>query len=133
MIRAAEGYVHGEGGPVVVLPGRIASKLERIAGLDRIRITHRGTDAEFDAALLALHLVALAWRGTATGTEEAQTPEPGSQSSWLNTRQAADLTGMTDRGIRKAIAENRLAAQQVGRCYRIAREDVEHYRAARAA
>jgi excisionase family DNA binding protein len=51
----------------------------------------------------------------------------------MSTTQAAHLLGITDRGVRSAIAAERLAAQRVDGRWQVAREDVEHYRAARAA
>ncbi|WP_353708962.1 helix-turn-helix domain-containing protein [Cellulosimicrobium sp. ES-005] len=51
----------------------------------------------------------------------------------MSTGQAAELLGMTDRGVRLAISEGRLEAEKVADRYRISRSNVEHYRAARAA
>ncbi|MGY1845525.1 helix-turn-helix domain-containing protein [Modestobacter sp. SYSU DS0875] len=50
----------------------------------------------------------------------------------MNTNQAADRLGMTPRGVRLAIAEARLQAEQIDGRWRLRREDVEHYRASRA-
>lgn len=121
-------------GPISIIPGRIASIIMVRYGLDKIRSQIRGMDSELDTVLVDLATTAAAWRSTACGTERATTPEPGEQSSqWVNTSTAATLLGITDRAIRKAIDEKRLTAQQVDGRWRITREDVEHYRAARAA
>jgi excisionase family DNA binding protein len=122
-------YLHGQDGMVVVLPGRIAALLEQHAGLNRFRIEIRGRDPELDAVLLDLRLAALAWRTSATGTKEDVRPEPA--ASWLSTTEAAARVGVTSRAIRRAIAEQRITATRVGRSWRIARTDHEHYRANR--
>jgi len=114
---------------VVVLPGRIAAYLDHHAGLNEFRLRARGQDPELDAALIALHLVALQWRTSAVGTAEDVRPEPA--AAWLSTTEAAARVGVTSRAIRRAIAEKRLAATRVGRSWRISRTDLEHYRANR--
>jgi excisionase family DNA binding protein len=119
------------GGEVVVVPARVAAWLDRNAGLDRLRIDHRGADAELDAVLCALRLAALVWRSSACGTSVAVAPEPG--ASWLSTGEVAAALGITARGVRKAIAEGRLQATREDGRWRVAREDVEQWRAARAA
>ena len=123
----------GSDGPAVVISARTAAWLERYAGLSALSVRVRGTDPEISAHLEHIRYAALAWRGSATGTEEAVKPEPAASSEWLSTGQAADLSGVTARGIRKAIAQGRLEAVEVGGRYRISREDLEHYRATKAA
>nr|WP_254451152.1 excisionase family DNA-binding protein [Aeromicrobium stalagmiti] len=51
----------------------------------------------------------------------------------MSTGQVASQLGITDRAVRLAIARSALKATEVGGRYRITREDMEHYRAARAA
>jgi excisionase family DNA binding protein len=51
----------------------------------------------------------------------------------LTSGRAADLVGVSTRAIRKAITAGRLVGTRVGSQYRISREDLEHYRAARVA
>lgn len=127
-------HLVGVEGPAVVVPARIAAILERHADLSGLRVRTRGVDPEATAVLEALHVAALQWRGSATGTEEAAEAEPATDSKrWLSTGEAADLVGVTARAIRKAIDEGRLEAVKVGGRKRISREDLEHYRAARAA
>lgn len=121
--------VAGIDGPVALLSGRVAAYLLRYADLDRYHMGHRGEDAEVDAALLAMKVVALHWRTSATGTRNAASAELDAQSEWLSTKQAADALAMTDRAIRKAIRENRLKANRVGRAYRINREQLAHFKA----
>jgi excisionase family DNA binding protein len=122
-------YVHA-GGQVVIVPARVAAWLDS-HGLNKFRIQYRGVDPEIDAVLVGLRIAALAWRGTATGTVDA--PKPILSPEWLSTSEAADLAGLTSRGIRKAITDHRLEATKVGHCWRISRENLEHYRAATAA
>ncbi|WP_082509378.1 excisionase family DNA-binding protein [Curtobacterium sp. Leaf154] len=114
---------------MALLSGRVAAYLLRYADLDRYHMGHRGEDAEVDAALLAMKVVALHWRTSATGTRNAASAELDAQSEWLSTKQAADALAMTDRAIRKAIRENRLKANRVGRAYRINREQLAHFKA----
>jgi excisionase family DNA binding protein len=78
--------------------------------------------------LCALRLAALVWRSSACGTSVAVEPEQG--ASWLSTGEVAAVVGISPRGVRKAIAEGRL---QATRDWRVTREDVEQWKAARAA
>lgn len=128
--RPPGGYLTGPG---VFLPARICAALERVADLPRVRVQHRGLDAELDTVLGDIRTAAARWRATATGSPQAPPPEVGALSGWLSTTQAADLLGITDRAVRLAITEHRLNAEQVDGRWRITRENVEHFRAARAA
>lgn len=124
----------GKDGPAVILDARACAVLERYAGLSDLRVRVRGVDPHISRQLEEVRLAALSWRSSATGTEEASGPEPATDSErWLSTGEAADLVGVTSRAIRKAIDEGRLEAVKVGGHNRISREDLEHYRAARAA
>lgn len=133
--RPPAAYVHGDGS-VVVVPARVAAWLQRHAGLRSLRTECRGVDREVDAVLVALAVAAAAWsgqfNGSGSGTVHAGQPEPAPVST-LTTAQAATLLGCTDRAVRKAIAAGRLHAVDDGGRWRIAREDLEHYRAGRAA
>ncbi|WP_370871539.1 helix-turn-helix domain-containing protein [Nocardioides massiliensis] len=75
----------------------------------------------------------MSWRGSAAGTESDTSPEPGTGCEWLSAGEAAGLAGISDSAIRKAIREGRLPAVQVGGRHRINREDLAHFKAARAA
>ena len=124
----------GTDGPAVVLDARTCAWLERYAGLSSLRVKVRGTDPHISAQLEAVRFAAMSWRGSATGTRDDTEPEPPTQSEqWLSTGQAADLAGVTSRAIRKAISDARLPANDVGGRYRISREDLEHWKSARAA
>ncbi|WP_368665896.1 helix-turn-helix domain-containing protein [Cryobacterium sp. Y62] len=65
------------------------------------------------------------------GTRPAALPDPEPHCEWLTTTQAANRLGMTDRGIRKAIATGRLQAESVDGHWRISREQLQHFRATR--
>ncbi|PZE93901.1 hypothetical protein DEJ00_01395 [Curtobacterium sp. MCLR17_039] len=127
MPRQPENLVVGSHGPEVTVTGRVAAYLLRHAGLDAYRRQHRGEDPEVDNTLVALTVVALNWRSSATGTREAATPELDHTADWMSTRQAADALGLSDRGIRKAIQEHRLHAVRVGRAWRVDREQLAQY------
>ncbi|WP_435594649.1 excisionase family DNA-binding protein [Tsukamurella tyrosinosolvens] len=49
----------------------------------------------------------------------------------MSTTEAGNLIGISDRAVRKAIAQNRLTATTAGHGYRISREAAEHYRITR--
>jgi excisionase family DNA binding protein len=115
------------------MPGRIAAILERHADLSALRVRTRGVDPEATAVLEAIRYAAMSWRISATGNAGNTTEELPSRSKWLSTTAAADLLGMTRRGVGAAIARRNLPATLFGRVWRISREDLEHYRAARAA
>ena len=126
-----ERFVHGIDGPVVILNARTCAYLNRYAGLDQFRRDHRGADPEVDNILLAIRLVELHWRNSATGTKEAPKPELAPSSKWLSTRQVADRIGITDRGVRTAIANGRLHAESVVGRWRISSESLAHFKANR--
>lgn len=127
-------FVHGEAGPVAIVPGRVAAWLAANAGLDRLRVEVRGVDAEVDAVLNALAVAAGAWRTSAIGSREASSSEVGPSSLWMTAAAAASELDITARAVTLAIAEGRLpGCEKVGRAWRIPREVVAHYLAARAA
>lgn len=127
--RQAHELVVGADGPIVTVSARVAAFLMRHAGLNTYHLDHRGIDPEVDQTLIALNVLALHWRATATGTKNAAQPELDTQLEWLNTTQAGAALAMTDSAIRKAIRENRLQANRVGRAYRINREQLAHFKA----
>lgn len=133
--RPPAAYIHGVGAPVVVIPARVCAWLERHARLNEVRIRERGSDPEVDAVLVALRLAALTWRTTATGSPVAAKPEePASLNQmWFSSREAADRLGVTDRAVRLAIQERRLNAASINGRWRITKEDIEHFAAAKAA
>jgi excisionase family DNA binding protein len=123
----------GTDGPAVVVPARAAAFLESRADLSVLRVRVRGVDPEVSRVLAELREAAMAWRVSATGNEQAPTTELAADSEWLSTSGAGRLLGRDPRSVRYAIKRGALPATLVGRSYRVSREAVEIYRAARAA
>jgi excisionase family DNA binding protein len=117
---------------VLVTP-RIAALLEKRADLPALRVLVRGRDPEASAVLEAIGVAASTWRRSSTGTDEAVKPELAPRSEWLSTSQAGSLLGISVRAVVKAIHDERLPGHRVGDRWRISREDMEQFKAARAA
>jgi excisionase family DNA binding protein len=132
MIRNAEQLILGADGPGVYLSARVCAYLNRHAGLEQFRLSNRGIDPEVDAALVAIRLLELHFRNSATGTKEAAKPELAASSKWLSTTETADRLGITDRGVRTAIADGRLKAENIAGRWRINLENLEHFKALRS-
>lgn len=131
-VKPPSAYLHGEGPAcIVIVPARVAAWIASRTELRGARISARGDDPEVYAVLAALHRAALTWRTSATGSPTPPPPEVTTPSKWMSTSQAAQRLGVTDRAIRNAISSGRLPAQSVDGRWRITREDIEHYRAAR--
>jgi excisionase family DNA binding protein len=131
-VKTPEHLVHGVDGPVVILSSRVAAYLYRHLDLDSYRRDHRGEDPEVDNALISIGAVAAQWHSSATGTKRAAKPELPATLEWLSSTEAAGLLQMTDRGIRKAIAEGHLKATSVTGRWRITRADLAHYKTTRS-
>lgn len=80
-----------------------------------------------------MHRAALHWRTTVTGSDHAPAPEEPAQSKWMGTTEAAEMLGITDRAVRLAITQKRLHATNLHGRWRITPEDIEHFKAAKAA
>jgi len=126
--------VHGLSEPVVVVPARVAAWLDRAAGLNRLRQQAVG-DPAVGNVLAAMALLSAHWATTAgVGRNPRQIAEARPPLSVMTTTQAANSLGLSDRAIRLAIADGRLiASKNAAGQWRIARTDLEQYRAARAA
>lgn len=120
---------------MVMVPSRVAALIDREMDMHALRIRARANDPEVYEVLLSLHEVALAWRSSAVaGTEEDTRPEPKrglEQTKQLTSTEAADHLGVTDRAIRKAIHEGRLAASKTGSKWLIDREELAHFKTRR--
>ncbi|MDP9466822.1 MAG: helix-turn-helix domain-containing protein [Actinomycetota bacterium] len=134
-----EHFLHDQPGPVVVVTARVAAWLDA-RGLSALRVNARGVDAEVDAVLAALHYAALSWRTSLTSAQPEVEPEVAGPDvgdapglAWVSSTQAADLLGITDRAVRLAMESGRLPAEKVDGRWRVAREDLEHFRAGRRA
>jgi excisionase family DNA binding protein len=126
-------FLIGTAGPSVIVPGRLAAMLEARCDLSGLRTRIRGLDPEASAVLESLHVAALMWRTSSTGSSVAPAAEVAASSTWLSTTQAAAVAGVTPRAVRLAAEEGRLEAVQVGKAWRVSREDLAHWQAARQA
>ncbi len=131
MTRPPEGYLIPA--TSVVVPARIARLLMEHA-LEGFRVRWHGVDPELDTVLTALAIAGRRWALASTdrGTAVAAAPELSEPSNdWLSTTRAAELLGVTDRAVRKALADKRLKGHHRGGRWWIAREELAHYRAIR--
>jgi excisionase family DNA binding protein len=118
-------------GPFALVDGRSCHLLNQYLGKERIRI--RGKDPQFDDALLAIYRAGLEYvESSCRGTFVAAKPEPATQSTrqvnnTVSTTTAAEVLGITDRAVRKAITEKRLKATKLDGRYRIDRDDLTNY------
>ncbi len=116
----------------VRIPQRVVAWISRRARLDQLRIAARGMgDAELDAVLLACRVAALTVEKQKFRPLFATSPELERPSKWVSCSGAAAALDVTDRAIRKACDEGRLPATKTDAGWRIACEDLEHYRARR--
>lgn len=117
-----------------LITGRVAAIMYAELDMSSLRMRALASDPELYDQLLSLHESALEWRASATGSAVAAEPEVTRElKQWMSTGQVASHLGITDRAVRQAIARSALKATQVDGRYRITREDMEHFRAARAA
>lgn len=138
--RTAASFVHGANGPVAIITGRVAARIEEKIRDWRIEV--RGQDPELDAQLVALTVVATEWRArhdlpirpaSAHGSTDAEAAEVPAPSAPMDTTTAATRLRMTSRAVRLACAAGRIDAQLVAGRWYIPPEAVAHYEAARAA
>ena len=115
---------------ITIVPGDVAVILLTRGGLAEYRKNHRGEHPRVDQVLIELTEAAIRWRElTDNGQNRAPNTDTGSLSKHMTTKQVADLTGVSDRTIRRAITEGDLAAERIGNAYLISRDDVDQYRA----
>lgn len=128
-------HMIGVAEPAVVVPARVCSLLERLPEMSALRVRVRGVDREAAAVLVAIREAAMLWRsGFASATTDAPKPQPAALSGeWIGTTLAAEFAQVSPTAIRKAIDRGELPGVRVGDRRRVRREDLEHYRAARAA
>lgn len=119
------------GQSLVILDARTCAWLERYAGLTALRVKVAGTDRVITEQLTEIRVAAMSWRSSATGTAVDAQPELPPKSEWMSTGEAGQALDVSDSAIRKAIRNEKLNATQVAGRYRISKEDLEHYRAAR--
>ena len=115
----------------MIVPARVAAWLDERVDFRRLRVGARGDDAEVDAVLIALRTVALAHVTSGSGSSNFRKrdaePEVVAPSDVMTTTAAADVLGMTDRGVRLACVEGRIPAHQVSGRWLMYRYDVESF------
>ena len=117
---------------VVLVPADVGFVLLTRARLDQFRRANRGENPRVDRVLLAMTEAAIRWRELSDrGQNRAPNADTAPPLQRLTTRQVADLTGVSDRTIRRAITDGRLPAERAGRFYLIDRRDVGRYRTTR--
>lgn len=120
--------------PGVLVPRQLCHLLVNKADLPDVQLRHHIRYPIL--ALLIAALIAEAKAGmSATGQDRAAGDQPArSSTAGLTTSDAAAALGVTDRTIRRAAASGQLPATRVGRrSWLISPDDLEQYRAARAA
>ncbi len=118
-------------GPVVVISGRVAYWLEHTVDLRRLALDVRGSDVELTESLHAIHLAALTFEqqmASATGSERDSEPEVSAGSTYVTTPKAADSLGCTERAVRLACSEGRLAGSRVDGRWQVATGDLERFK-----
>ena len=124
-MKTLDAYMHGAG---VFVPAHVAAWLDGAAKLRDLRARVRGNDSEVDAVLQAIGVVALQYRtGSRVGTQPVPMPELTTDSTVLDTRQAADRLGLRQRSITKAITTGALPAAKIGGRWVLYRQDVDNY------
>lgn len=127
--KAPDAYLHGDEGPVVIVPAHVASYLRRRIPLDRLRGDARDMrDPEAYYVLNALYRAALAYESPTDTPVPATQPSPVPQERLLSSSQAGALLHLTARGVRDACEKGRLEAQQVDGRWQITRAAVRRYR-----
>jgi hypothetical protein len=122
----------GPDGDEVVIPRPIVASIDRHAHLSRLRAIHRGADRETDNALIALRIAALSYNGSARGTEPTSDAPPETPlRQWFSTADVAGEVGITERGVRTAMAKAWLNAQKLSGGWIVTRQALEDYTAAR--
>lgn len=129
-------YLHP--GAVVVVPASVAAWLIVQTDMPARRVEHRGADPQVDAVLGALTVAGLGWR---TSTTSAATSAGGSAvvveaevvapSEYMTTSRAADVLGITDRGVRLACNQGRIPATRVDGRWQLDPDGVAAYRRTR--
>ena len=129
-------YLHP--GAVVVVPASVAAWLIVRTDLPARRIEHRGTDPQVDAVLGALTVAGLGWRTSTTsavasagGSAVVIEAEVAPPLEPMNTSRAADVLGITDRGVRLACNQGRIPATRVDGRWQLDPAGVAAYRRTR--
>ena len=129
MAKAPNSYLHGDDGPVVIVPAHVASYLRRRIPLDRLRIDARNMqDPEAYHVLNSLHRAALVYESAPAVLVPTADGTPVEQDRLLSSSQAGALLHLTARGVRDACEKGRLEAQRINGRWQITRAAVRRYR-----
>ncbi|GAA1154910.1 helix-turn-helix domain-containing protein [Nocardioides aquiterrae] len=116
------------------LTAEMAGWMIRRPEFKALRIAARGEHPTVFNYLVAVSALGDKWCSSQARTPLTNTDEqPTELRSWVTSSEAADLLGGGPRAVQQAIARGRLKATKVNGVWRIEREDLEHYRATRAA
>ena len=148
--RGPEAYIRGRNGLSAELTARWAAAVDRKWGLQALREDIGRGDPELDEMCLALQIIAAQHltvvvpgrlaraasdRGTATGSADGTSRDSGPSATpalpvapALSSQEAADLLGITQRAVTRAVARGALTGHRVGRTWALERDAVEAYR-----
>jgi excisionase family DNA binding protein len=116
------------------LTAEMAGWLVRRSEFRALRVMARGSHPGIYAYLTAVTQVGQNWCSSQARTPLTNTDEQAQDlRSWVTSTEAADLLKVEPRAVQQAIARGRLKATKVGKRWQIEREDLEHYKATRAA
>jgi excisionase family DNA binding protein len=125
------------GNPFVIpggarIPARVCALIVRSRDLPKLWAQLRALgDSEAELAIEALLLAAAQHGGAARGTVFAAAPAPAANSdetaAIVTTAEAAEILGISPRGVRKACQEGRLPSTQNGRDHLIERTKLIEY------
>lgn len=124
-MKAPDAYLHGDDGPVVIVPAHVAAYLKRRIPLDQLRIDARSMrDEEVYYVLSSLHRAALAYAPSSSRSAAAPSQ---TREATASTTQAAGILGLTPRGVRDACERGRLEAELIDGRWRINRASIKRY------
>lgn len=130
--------IAGKNGVVLVLSAETAYYLEHFCEITRLRVRMRGRNPKVGQELLDLRQAAMSFDPralpSAAETEAGFSETVAESDQWLTPLEAADQLDLTDRRVRQMCDSGEIAgAEKVGGRWRISREGLDDYKAARAA
>lgn len=123
--KAPDAYLHGDDGPIVIVPARVAAFLKRYTALDEARLRVRTADSEIYDVLSSLHRAALAYMPPDPARESE--PVKDGVAATVTTRQAAGILNLSTRGVRDACEKGRLEGRIVENRWIISLASVRRY------
>jgi excisionase family DNA binding protein len=127
--------IAGVDGPCVLLSAETAAWLEHYAKLTSLRVRVRGVPGRqrVSRELEELRAVATQYRPAPLPEVEVDIAEVGPRlEQWLSPAQVADRLWITDRAVRLACQQGRMAGELVGNRWRITEAAVESFKTERA-